>query len=155
MTTSATLHAWPHIHVYLVIQAYLMSFGIQYEVSRLPLFEEGTFLPKITTQELGWFVNTWWLKKKQYSISNVHDVLMYPGAKCYCDVNLSIYPHQAGWKISLASLGIEPAISNVASPCEIQKVQKTVRQSLRYLQQNFTTLQNLYDAVSNCADEIS
>jgi hypothetical protein len=58
-------------------------------------------------------------------------------------------------KISLASVGIEPAISNVASPCEIQKVQKIVRQSLRYLQQNFTTLQNLYDAVSNCADEIS
>jgi hypothetical protein len=29
-------------------------------------------------------------------------------SQCYCDVTLSIHPHWAGWKINLASVGIEP-----------------------------------------------
>ena len=39
----------------------------------------------------------------------MNDVMMYSGTECYCDVTLSIYPHQAGGKISLALVGIEPA----------------------------------------------
>jgi hypothetical protein len=34
--------------------------------------------------------------------------MIYSGAECYCDVNMSIYPQQGAWKISLASVGIKP-----------------------------------------------
>jgi hypothetical protein len=35
-------------------------------------------------------------KVLHYFLSDVHDVVMYSGAECYCDVTLSIYPHRAG-----------------------------------------------------------
>ena len=41
----------------------------------------------------------------------VTELMMVTDLTCYnvCDVTLSVHPHRASWKVSLATVGIEPA----------------------------------------------
>jgi hypothetical protein len=43
--------------------------------------------------------------------------VMYSGEYNVFDVTLSVYPHRAGWKVSLTTVGIEPTTFWILVPC--------------------------------------